>query len=887
MIDEVLLIRPYACEKKEFPLGLLYLGTALKNKGYKVKIVDLHDRPELEGQVLDDLRNSPSTLLGISALAPHYRWVKKFSLEVKKISPGTKIIIGGHIAVSCELLLKNCEADFVCLGEGETALPALIENLNNSNQPETPGIAYLDPEGKVIKNRACAQAKDFLIPDYDLIDINRYLIHPNQDAFFRRSKEYQAVSRPDDKLGVIMFSRGCVGFCGFCYRHLPGFRQGSLNWAWEHLMLLYNKYGIHYFRIDDELFTSDPEWFGALREKIKESGLGIMFRITGLRTDLVNDNLLHSLKDMGCIAVNYGIESFSQKILDRMLKGVTVKDNFRAVELTKNNHLDLMIYLIWGYAGENKDTIKETINNLLSLRLPPESISLFYLVALPGTKIYYDALRSGKIRDEEKYLESLYVIMEKREGIHKYYMLNFSELSELDLIRYEKELFFFLKLQKILGRNFIFDTIKFFTGLLSSKLFLFLLNGLSTVKNSVIRFKKRYKLYLPLLREFSAKIRIQPNIKKLERIKSLPAAGDRYHIVQTINWLKKAHDAAWPGVSRGFSLTWNRKFKKAGWQPPYPETTGYIIPTFINAAKTLNDQTLIDRARVMADWELKIMLPSGAVRGGHLSPKNIQPAVFDTGQVIRGLLAIYEESGEEKYLSAAKKSADWLLAGEDNKTGRWVENNAACVNKKTTTYNIYALAPIARLGKAVGRKEYISCAKRSAEYAISMQNEKGWFMGADFEDRPDLLLHTLAYTIDGLWDAGISCHNERFLLSAKKGLDGILSAMRDDGFIPGRLKADWSSDVSWACLTGIAQAGITALKIYDQAGEEKYLTFAMKAKDYLKKRQNVSFENLGGGLGAIFGSWPIAGAYQPYQALNWAAKYFADLLLFTLPKKGI
>ena len=71
MIKSVLLIRPYSAYRKEFPLGLLYVGTALKQKNYDVKIIDLHDNSEREDEIINILSNSPTTIIGISALAPH------------------------------------------------------------------------------------------------------------------------------------------------------------------------------------------------------------------------------------------------------------------------------------------------------------------------------------------------------------------------------------------------------------------------------------------------------------------------------------------------------------------------------------------------------------------------------------------------------------------------------------------------------------------------------------------------------------------------------------------------------------------------------------------------------------------------------------------------
>lgn len=354
---------------------------------------------------------------------------------------------------------------------------------------------------------------------------------------------------------------------------------------------------------------------------------------------------------------------------------------------------------------------------------------------------------------------------------------------------------------------------------------------------------------------------------------------DRQHLNLTIDWLKKAQDkTADGGVSRGVSLVYTGKGNDQGWQPSYPETTGYIIPTMLKAAQVLNNQDLARRAKLMADWERNIMFSDGAVHGGNIAMLP-NKAIFDTGQVIRGLEAIYQLTKDDKYLKSAMKSADWILSNEHNSEGRWIEHNAAMVSQQTTTYNVYAIAPLLKLGLEHNRDDLKQLGLRTAEYTVSQQNENSWFKDADFEVRDDYLLHTIGYTIDGLWDIGVLLKHDKFLNSAQQALDQVINQMDDQGKIPGRLNSQWQGTVDWVCLTGSAQIGVTCMKVYRKTHDQKYFEAAAKLKEFLKTCQNNFDENYGGGLGAVWGSWPIKGKYGQYQALNWPAKYFADLLI--------
>ncbi|NCN22249.1 methyltransferase domain-containing protein [Candidatus Falkowbacteria bacterium] len=392
------------------------------------------------------------------------------------------------------------------------------------------------------------------------------------------------------------------------------------------------------------------------------------------------------------------------------------------------------------------------------------------------------------------------------------------------------------------------------------------------------KFKKSpFEKIIDRIKRKSYKKRVNKKIKRFENRNYAFAGDNLYHLEKTIEWIISAQEnTADSGVSRGFSLIPQDKANKKGWQPSYPETTGYIIPTLFEASKILKNKILRNRALAMADWEKNIQLKDGSIQGGNLSEKP-KGAIFDSGQVIRGFIAAWKESGDEKYKRAAERAANWIMKSED-KGGVWTENNALSVNQFLTTYNIYATAPIAELGQKTNNEQYLALAKRVAEHTLSMQEQNGWFKDCDFKDPENPLLHTIAYTIDGLFDIGTILNEEKYCHAAIISLEAVLKTMAENGELAGRFNRDWQKASSWSCLTGMAQIGVTSMKVYKKTGNKYYLSSAEKIIDYLKARQNVSDKSLAP-LGSIWGSWPIDGAYGHYQALNWAAKYFADLLI--------
>src|SRR5947199_9614438 len=123
-------------------------------------------------------------------------------------------------------------------------------------------------------------------------------------------------------------------------------------------------------------------------------------------------------------------------------------------------------------------------------------------------------------------------------------------------------------------------------------------------------------------------------------------AVHRPDLLAALEWVERAQNATGAGgFARGYSLAWSPYFKSRGWQPAYPETTGYIIPTLYEAARRLNRPDLGSRAERAARWEVEIHLPSGAVRGGVVGQRTA-PAVFDTGPVRVGSLAAVGHHGQ-------------------------------------------------------------------------------------------------------------------------------------------------------------------------------------------------------------------------------------------------
>jgi hypothetical protein len=337
------------------------------------------------------------------------------------------------------------------------------------------------------------------------------------------------------------------------------------------------------------------------------------------------------------------------------------------------------------------------------------------------------------------------------------------------------------------------------------------------------------------------------------------------HMRFAAEWLAAAQDATSDGgVSALYSV-------RTGWDMSYPETTGYIIPTLLNYSRFTQQSIWCDRAIRMADWLLSIQLSDGAF------PQRadlVAPLVFDTGQIIFGLIGAFHETRAKQYLDSAIRAAQWLISIQEP-IGIWLQHSYGCINHAYYTRVAWALLEVYQ---EWDDGKLLLAARKSLTWAMDQQLENGWFRNNTFfvDEYPSL--HTIAYAAQGLLEGGEILQDQQYIQAAGKVADALLVRQQKNGALHGVYDQDWRPTVSWTCLTGNAQMSIIWLKLYQARGNEAYLEATKKANTYLKSVQNVT-ANDPGMKGGIKGSHPINGAYLPYAYPNWATKFFLDALM--------
>lgn len=333
-------------------------------------------------------------------------------------------------------------------------------------------------------------------------------------------------------------------------------------------------------------------------------------------------------------------------------------------------------------------------------------------------------------------------------------------------------------------------------------------------------------------------------------------------------WLATAQDrsmSADGGMARDFSLI-------RGWATSYPETTGYIIPTMIAYAKWRDNPSYLERARRMLDWLLSIQMDDGAFQGGRIDSEPRVPVVFNTGQILIGLADGSREFGEP-YTKSMERAAAWLIQVQD-RDGCWRKGSSPFAMKGDKSYDTHVAWGLLEAHRAQPDEASLSAAIRNVDWTLGRQLENGWMSNCCLSNPEQPLTHTLGYCLRGILETYIETSEERFLEGATKLANGLCGVLKSDGFLPGRIKKDWSSGVSWACLTGTAQISYCWLKLYDITGIARFRDAGIVANRYV--RETVSLQGSESTRGGVRGSFPIDGSYGRFEYLNWAAKFFVD-----------
>jgi uncharacterized protein YyaL (SSP411 family) len=352
--------------------------------------------------------------------------------------------------------------------------------------------------------------------------------------------------------------------------------------------------------------------------------------------------------------------------------------------------------------------------------------------------------------------------------------------------------------------------------------------------------------------------------------------SDDVHLDHAMKWLCLSQD-----IVRGKGSAAQYIIEK-GWDGPYPETSGYIIPTFLVYAKYFGDSKYVQRAIQIGNWEIDIQTSGGGILS------NVQSSatrVFNTGQVILGWCALFEQTGDKKYLMAAVKAGNYLL-NEQEKDGTW-RKDTHCGAR---TYHARVDWALLRLYILTGDSRFSESARKNIMWIVDQQKENGWFNNCGFGSE-DPITHVIVYTLRGLLECYLTNVPEinklDLLPKIIKSANSLCSTVDNNsingiiGMLPTSFDEEWKSKDNHSCLTGNAQFAYFLYKLAQTTGNEYYKTKADEVVRSTKQTQNINTSIIEI-KGAISGSFPLYNGYLNNRFPNWATKFYADALMMKI-----
>ncbi len=324
-------------------------GVARSIPGTEVSFLDaVAERKNLNDVLAYLEKKSPDVLVSLTSFELYDKDVEVVKHIKERFSQIFILLFGHYPTHFPEETLFHSKADMIVLGEPDIIFSRVIQQLvAKESLKEIGGIAYRTASGEIIvgQQERRVTAPDLLpMPAYDLLNNNLY-----REPFMPQP------------FGLIQTARGCPYHCNYCV-HSFGTKLTVLSAqnVFEHIMQLKSLHNIRSLRFIDDTFTAVPSRVIEICKKMIANKLDLKWTCLA-RADTLNEEMLVWMKRAGCVRLNIGMESGSQKILDILNKGTTVESSLRQLKAVKKTGLEMMGFFLTGVPGETEDDINESI----------------------------------------------------------------------------------------------------------------------------------------------------------------------------------------------------------------------------------------------------------------------------------------------------------------------------------------------------------------------------------------------------------------------------------------------------------------------------------------------------------------------------------------------
>lgn len=373
------------------PLGLLYISSHLKNKGFSVSVFDSTFSSMEEFRRFVGARRPPVVGIYVNLItrAPALSMIRVCR------QAGAAVVVGGPEPASYAEEYLGRGADVVVIGEGEKTLEELLPHVSRRRLQDLSriqGIAFRNGGGQTVRTPPRPFIEDLdgqPFPDREAVDIPRYV------DVWRKHHGTGSVS--------LITSRGCPYTCTWCSHSVFGYshRARSPQNVADEVELIRDRYAPDMLWYADDVFTLNPRWFFSYAEELKRRRLVLPFE-TITREDRLNREIVKKLAEIRCRRIWIGAESGSQRILDAMQRRTDARRVREMVRLLREHGVQTGLFIMLGYEGERPEDLEATVEHLK--QADPDVYLTTVAYPIKGTPYYEES--ADRINSTQPWEES-------------------------------------------------------------------------------------------------------------------------------------------------------------------------------------------------------------------------------------------------------------------------------------------------------------------------------------------------------------------------------------------------------------------------------------------------------------------------------------------------
>jgi anaerobic magnesium-protoporphyrin IX monomethyl ester cyclase len=374
-------------------LGLCYLSAYLRQHGFGSEIIDIDAEGLSIPQVVRRALKIKPQLIGISTISFTFLYALKLAQGLKRYLDCPVVIGGPHISLYPREALTHKAIDIGVIGEGERTFLELAEFFAGNDKKDAVhapglkkinGIVFKSEEGLIVtpERKFIEDIDELPFPAIDKLKINRYYGCNHTRPYI-----------------TMVTARGCPFCCSFCSKQHWGetFRLHSAQRVADEVEYYVKRLGIRAIDFYDDTFTASRPRAVQVISLIKQKKIKFDFGLM-TRADCVDQELLSILKGGGCKVIAYGVEFGSprmQQVTRKPLSEETVKNAF---DLAEKAGIRTVGFFMIGHPEETEEEIQHTISMIQGLNA--DYVKTNILIPYPGSELYSQLLKSGKLKDD-------------------------------------------------------------------------------------------------------------------------------------------------------------------------------------------------------------------------------------------------------------------------------------------------------------------------------------------------------------------------------------------------------------------------------------------------------------------------------------------------------